>query len=371
MAININRDNYEEFFLLYIDKELSAAERSQVELFLQTNRDLQPEMEILKSTIFSSDDISFPDKQQLLKEEIAAEVQSLMLMHIDNELDVSEKILLEKQIASDSLLQKEFALLQQTKLDDAQKIIFTDKASLYRKETSRVVGMYFRRLAAAAVLLGILCTAGYFILNSKHEDNPSVVVAEKPTSLPDSNKKADVKNVVISDPVLVSDKNDDNQPNNPVTSTDHKVFISANNHLSQKNISSDKSNMPDQKNISNPRNNQDQNIVQQEKKSDQENKLPLINEEVNNKQTANNVVAPLKKPEVPLTDADLTKTTNNDALMASLNDDESNKILYIEEEKITRSRIGSFVKKVKRVVERNAKIKTGNLRIGGFEVALK
>ena len=47
-------------------------------------------------------------------------------------------------------------------------------------------------------------------------------------------------------------------------------------------------------------------------------------------------------------------------------------IFYIDEDEVKRSKIGGFFKKVKRMVERTAKIKTGNsISIAGFEIASK
>ena len=53
--MNINRDNYEEFFVLYIDKELNAAERAAVDAFLNQHPDLRTEFEMLQETVLPPD----------------------------------------------------------------------------------------------------------------------------------------------------------------------------------------------------------------------------------------------------------------------------------------------------------------------------
>jgi len=78
----------------------------------------------------------------------------------------------------------------------------------------------------------------------------------------------------------------------------------------------------------------------------------------------------------PLIVKDITPVTNNLAMTASFNNTEEagneDRILYMKQENLTRSKAAAFFRKVKRVVERNTKIKTGdNISIGGFEIAIK
>ncbi len=49
--MTINRNNYEEYFLLYIDRELADGERQMVEDFVRRHPDLEKELAALKQPL--------------------------------------------------------------------------------------------------------------------------------------------------------------------------------------------------------------------------------------------------------------------------------------------------------------------------------
>ena len=62
----INRNNYEEYLLLYLDGELSQGETLQVEAFLGANPDLAEELQLLKQTILQPEaELRFENKHCL------------------------------------------------------------------------------------------------------------------------------------------------------------------------------------------------------------------------------------------------------------------------------------------------------------------
>jgi hypothetical protein len=67
--MDINRDNYETFFLLHLDRELKPAEIQAVEKFLSENTDLQKEFEILQQTVLVPEDMIFEQKETLFRKE--------------------------------------------------------------------------------------------------------------------------------------------------------------------------------------------------------------------------------------------------------------------------------------------------------------
>jgi hypothetical protein len=68
-VMEINRNNYETFFLLYLDGELNTGELTEVESFLREHADLQKEFSLLQHTIQRPVDTIFEPKELLYRRE--------------------------------------------------------------------------------------------------------------------------------------------------------------------------------------------------------------------------------------------------------------------------------------------------------------
>jgi hypothetical protein len=157
--MNINQHNYEEFFLLYVDGELSATDKLAVEQFVQANPGLAIELEMLQQVQLADESIVFGDKNSLFRNE-ATEIglnnyEEQFLLYVDNELNAVEKEKVETFVLQHPAVQDSFTLLKKTKLE-AEQVLFPDKQSLYRKEEKErpVFYMRWQRIAVAAAILG-------------------------------------------------------------------------------------------------------------------------------------------------------------------------------------------------------------------------
>jgi hypothetical protein len=63
--MQLNESTYETFFLLYIDNELSPKERLEVEAFIAKNPSYALEMEALKATVLSAENVPYAFKENL------------------------------------------------------------------------------------------------------------------------------------------------------------------------------------------------------------------------------------------------------------------------------------------------------------------
>ena len=71
--MEINRQNYETYFLLWVDGELSIQEQNDVEQFIDKNPDLAIELALLQDAKLPMDDaIIYSNKESLLKIESPA-----------------------------------------------------------------------------------------------------------------------------------------------------------------------------------------------------------------------------------------------------------------------------------------------------------
>lgn len=374
--MNINRHNYEEFFLLFADNELSAADRKAVEIFVAENPDLKKELQLLLQTVSSIDDVVFENKEQLLKPAVTA-LQEKLLLHIDDELPAAEKQQLLQLINSDAAAAKELALLQQIKLQPDTAIVFANKKELYRKEEGRVVRIAWWRAAAAAVLLGF-GTWGTLTLIKPAQQQDGVTTA--------GNKIHPVIENNIGNNNTSSNKKNEEQLNTNTATAKSNTAVKTNDATQKNNLPVNNNAVKQQDKPA--VNNNNNNVVKNNKKETNNLPEPVYNN-FNNSNRNETIAANVTPTEDPIKKANSgaaaliesssklnTTAVNGYAITAAYNADEAeepnnNKVLYMNEENVKRSKLGGFIRKVKRVVERTANVKTGNsIKVAGFDIAL-
>jgi hypothetical protein len=189
--MNINRNNYEEYFILYMDNELGSDDRRGVEEFVQRHPDLKEELEVLLQYKMTPDtSIVYSGKQELMMSHNFSSIdvnnyEEWLVMYIDDELNAEQRKDVEQFAILHPQIHEELALLQQTKLQAEQTIIFPDKELLYRRtEKVRVVYFNWRRIAVAAVLLIAVGTTALLVYNKK-----PAAQTDKIVSAPTKNQK--------------------------------------------------------------------------------------------------------------------------------------------------------------------------------------
>jgi len=185
----INRNNYEEYFLLYIDGELDAPDRFAVENFVKHNADLAVEFDMLMSTKFSPEAIEFADKENLLRTEgnniNETNYEEYFLLYIDYELSAAKREEVEMYVLKHPKLQDEFITLKQAVLAP-EVVSYGDKSGLYRTEKRRTIYLKPWQIAAAAVFIGV-CAMGVWLMQPAKEVTTPVAINQPVKDQPQSN----------------------------------------------------------------------------------------------------------------------------------------------------------------------------------------
>jgi tellurite resistance protein len=171
--MNISRDNYEEYFLLYADNELTDSEKAEVLMFIKDNKDLEEEFRMIHYTISKPDkNIELTDKTFLLKNDAMTFIneenyEEIFVLYQDNELNAEEKSNTEEFLTAHPKLKDEFELIGLARFSNEEAIIFPGKKLLYKKEkTGKVIPAFVWRIAAAAIFLGFGLWLSYTYLQA-------------------------------------------------------------------------------------------------------------------------------------------------------------------------------------------------------------
>ena len=199
----ITRHNYEEYFLLYVDNELSMQERRIVEAFVRENTDLEEELNMIKQSVLRPDkSVVFQNKGQLMKKSSGMQpinelnYAEYFVLYGDDELSMEENDMVEQFVYRNPQFQVEFELIQQARFTPDTSIVFPDKESLYRKEKTerKVVYMSWWRMAAAAVVLLFAGALGWnYFFSGKDKVGGTEQVITKETANPSTEKTDETK----------------------------------------------------------------------------------------------------------------------------------------------------------------------------------
>ncbi len=195
----ITRDNYEAWFILYLDNELDAEAKAAVEAFALAHPDLGEELDLLMQTrLVPESHLSFGPLDSLLKTEatdssIPEKYQEWMLLRVDGELDAAKENELDTWLANEPAGQKEMNRLMLTRMQADTDLVYPDKESLYRSATPRrALIISWRRIAVAASLLLAISTATYLWTSRERDVNTGDPIAENPIAVKNNPVKSPV-----------------------------------------------------------------------------------------------------------------------------------------------------------------------------------
>ncbi len=151
----ITRDNYEPFFLDYLEGNLDESMIDQFLDFLENNPDLKEELHLFENVHVPEEPIVFQDKEKLYKTtaDLKAGLETKTIAFLEGDLDDEERKSFGKYLSVHPELQKEYALFEKTRLQPDLKIQYSGKNKLYKKSGTVVLMNWVARAAAVLVLV--------------------------------------------------------------------------------------------------------------------------------------------------------------------------------------------------------------------------
>ncbi|HKL38497.1 MAG TPA: hypothetical protein VJ876_06330 [Bacteroidales bacterium] len=157
----ITRNNYEEFFLDYLDGKMTGEQQQELHRFLEDNSDLKEELAGLEHTLMAPAgmEASFPDKGQLKKSLTLPDqdytlLDELCIARLEGDLSPVQQEEFELLLREQPRKQKTFRQYERTRLEPDTSLIFAHKEQLKK---GGVLSFFIRRnapyLAMAATVL--------------------------------------------------------------------------------------------------------------------------------------------------------------------------------------------------------------------------
>ena len=197
--MEINQHNYEHYFLMYIDNELSAEEKAAVNDFIMQYPNYANKLETLQQLKISPDTLIYENKFSLYK---LSEQDQQCITYLENEMTNEEKASFENKLFANTSLQSTVKQWQGAFLTTPTNIEIDPnfKNSLYKK-SARIKPLWatatFKRWVSVAAILLVVIGVRLFNAENKQEassfTNNNVGKTELNTkAVIETNKGADI-----------------------------------------------------------------------------------------------------------------------------------------------------------------------------------
>uniref|UniRef100_UPI00321768DB hypothetical protein n=1 Tax=uncultured Draconibacterium sp. TaxID=1573823 RepID=UPI00321768DB len=172
--MKINRNNYEAFFIDYLEGNLDERLVDNFLEFIKLNPDLKEELALFESgSAAVPENISFSKKETLYKEKYDSEkeFENAAIASLEGDISANEKFEFEVYLAEHPEKKKEAALYAKTKLKADESILFAKRKKLYRTSRGKIVLLWAGRAAAVLILAFAFFTLTNRNINEVIPDN--------------------------------------------------------------------------------------------------------------------------------------------------------------------------------------------------------
>lgn len=242
--MDINRNNYESFFMDYLDGKMSPDQVIELMSFLKENPDLKTELEEFEEIIVEPDKKRFESKISLKKAFIVndSNFDNLCIASLEGDLNEEETTLLQNWLQQNPLKVREFELYKKTRLIP-EKNTFDYKSTLKKSSIVRILTPKVWGYFSAAASITILITLYLFI--SRPNTNENTVISQ---IIPDTTTVETKSQTSPEDQIIPENKKEIIPNDKRIDSKRQKIKPRSNNIVEKPvitqdvNIVSDKSN---------------------------------------------------------------------------------------------------------------------------------
>ncbi|MCZ4693427.1 hypothetical protein DWB61_01425 [Ancylomarina euxinus] len=166
----ITRNNYEEFFLDYIEGEISAKDKLALESFLAQNPDLKEELDEMMDMDLKCEAETVSEKAVHLKDiPFKENFDDFCIAQLEGDLDSYESKAFEEFVISNPDKAKDLALYHKTKLEADVSNVFKNKKNLKKRNKTIIIRQFVYTTLATAASIAIL----FSVWTSELENNPT------------------------------------------------------------------------------------------------------------------------------------------------------------------------------------------------------